>query len=59
MADRIRNYRELNIRGIYNESHPHWGPQGLELYMCARLLWNPDLDLERELALYYLSLIHI
>ena len=53
MADRIRNYRELNIRGIYNESHPHWGPQGLELYMCARLLWNPDLDLERELALYY------
>ena len=53
MADRIRHYREFNIRGIYNESHPHWGPQGLDLYMCAKLLWNPDLNLDRELDRYY------
>ena len=53
MADRIKRYRELNVRGIYNESHPHWGPQGLDLYLCARLLWNPDLDVDRELNHYY------
>jgi hypothetical protein len=53
MADRLRHYRGLNVRGIYNESHPHWGPQGLELYMCAKLLWNPDLNVQKELDLYY------
>ena len=53
IADRVRSYRKLNVRGIYNESHPHWGPQGLELYLCARLLWNPGLNVDRELDMYY------
>jgi len=53
MADRIGQYRRFNIRGIYNETSPHWGPQGLELFMFARLIWNPDLDVSRELNLYY------
>jgi hypothetical protein len=53
ITDRLRQYRRSNIRGVYNESHPHWGPQGLELYMCAKLLWNPDLNVDRELNLYY------
>src|SRR6185295_12102018 len=53
MADRIRQYRPLNVRGIYNETHPSWGPQGLELYMFGKLIWNPDLDVRAELDLYY------
>ncbi|MBM4094054.1 MAG: DUF4838 domain-containing protein, partial [Planctomycetes bacterium] len=53
MADRCREYRRLNIKGIYNETCPHWGPQGLDLYMCAKLMWDPNLDLEKELGLYY------
>ena len=53
MADRIRNDRQFNIQGIYNLTYPHWGPQGLELYMYARLAFNPDLDLDKELNLYY------
>lgn len=53
MADRLRQQRQYNVRGVYNETHPSWGPQGLELYMFAKLIWNPDLDLGRELDLYY------
>ena len=30
-----------------------WGPQGLDFYMVAKLAWNPDLDVEKELNLYY------
>jgi hypothetical protein len=53
MADRLGHYRDLNVTGVYNETSPHWGPQGLELYMCARLLWDPELDIRKELDLYY------
>jgi hypothetical protein len=49
----MRNYRKLGIRGIYWESVMSWGPQGLDYYMTARLAWNPDMDLEKELNLYY------
>lgn len=53
IADRLRQYRKYNIRGVYNETHPAWGPQGLELYMFSKLIWNPDLDVDHELNLYY------
>jgi hypothetical protein len=53
MADRLRNYRQYNVTGVQNETHPQWGPQGLDLYMYAKLVWNPDLDVDHELELYY------
>ena len=53
MVDRLRAYRHYNVIGVYNETHPHWGPQGLELYFYCKLLWNPDLDINKELDLYY------
>ena len=53
IADRLNNYRKFKVMGIYNESHPSWGPQGMDLYMCARSMWNPDLNLDKELNLYY------
>ena len=53
MADRMDRYRQFSIRGIYNETSPHWGPQGLELYLFTKLVWDPDLDTEKELDLYY------
>jgi hypothetical protein len=53
MADRIKKYPQYRVRGIYNESSPHWGSQGLELYMFAKLIWNPDLDVQAELDRYY------
>lgn len=53
IADRVKSYPGLGIRGIYNETAPSWGPQGLDVYMTAKLLWNPNLDVESELNRYY------
>ncbi len=53
IADRLDHYRAYAVTGVYNDSTPHWGPQGLELYMGSRLLWDPDLDVDAELRLYY------
>lgn len=53
VADRWRNYRKLGIKGIMNHSFTSWGPQGLDRYMSVKLAWNPDLDVEKELNLYY------
>ena len=53
VADRWRNYRKLGITGINNETVISWGPQGLDMFMSARLAWNPDMVLEKELNLYY------
>jgi hypothetical protein len=53
MTDRLREYRRHNVIGVYSETHQSWGPQGLDLYLYTRLLWNPDLDVQRELNLYY------
>jgi hypothetical protein len=52
MRDRLKNYRKFPIDGLYNETHPQWGPQGIDLYFFTRLFWNPDLDVEKELDLY-------
>ncbi|MBI3923582.1 MAG: DUF4838 domain-containing protein [Armatimonadetes bacterium] len=53
VADRWRNYRKLGIKGIMNHSFTSWGPQGLDRYMSVKLAWNPDLDVDKELKLYY------
>ena len=53
IADRWRTYRKLGIKGIANEGETSWGPQGLDRYMCVRLMWNPDMDVDKELDLYY------
>lgn len=52
MKDRLQAYRKFPIDGMYNEVHQHWGPQGIGLYFFTRLLWNPDLDIDKELDLY-------
>jgi len=52
MKNRLQAYRKFPIDGMYNEVHQHWGPQGIGLYFYTRLLWNPDLDIDKELDLY-------
>jgi len=52
MKDRLNQYRKFPIDGVNSEMHPHWGPQGIDLYFYTRLLWNPDLEVEKELDLY-------
>jgi len=53
IADRLKNYRRYNVRAFYNDTTIQWGPQGLDLYMLGMLAWNPDLNVHRELNLYY------
>jgi hypothetical protein len=52
MKDRLTNYRKYGVEWVYSETHSSWGPHGLITYMYARLLWNPDLDIEKELEEY-------
>jgi len=53
IADRMRTYRQLGIEGNYLPSVISWGPAGLDFYMYMKLAWNPDLDVDAELDLYY------
>jgi hypothetical protein len=53
IADRMKNYRGLGIKGIHDTSEFSWGPEAMDIYMAARLAWNPDLDVTAELNLYY------
>ncbi|MBI3923258.1 MAG: DUF4838 domain-containing protein [Armatimonadetes bacterium] len=53
VANRWREYRKFGVKGIANEGETSWGPQGLDRYMSVKLMWNPDLDVDRELNLYY------
>jgi hypothetical protein len=52
MKDRLTAYQKYNVSGFYNEVHPHWGPQGIDLYFYTRLAWKPEMDVEKELDLY-------
>lgn len=49
LKDRLSQYRKYNVKGVYSEMHPSPGPHALTNYYFARLLWNPDLDMEKEL----------
>jgi hypothetical protein len=53
LADRVQGYRTLGLTGLYLPAVISWGPAGLDFYMYMKLVWNPDLDLDAELNLYY------
>lgn len=53
LTDRMRHYRDHGVAGVYTQGPGHWGPQGLVHYFAAKLMWNPDLDVRKELDLYY------
>jgi hypothetical protein len=53
LQDRAQSYRKMGFEGIIWPGEPNWGPQMLLLYFKARLQWDPDLDLEKELNLFY------
>jgi hypothetical protein len=50
LKDRLSNYRKYNVQGVINEANPSWGPQTDLHYFASRLMWNPDLDLDKELV---------
>jgi len=53
MLDRLKHYRDYNVKSVYSEMHPGWGPQGISHYFYTRLLWDPNRDISAELEDYY------
>ncbi len=45
--DAIQYAMKHNLKGYYAEVYPNWGLDGPRLYMMARILWNPDVDVDR------------
>ena len=39
-------FAKHGVRGLYSETPTHWGSQGLNFYLYARLGWNPALDVD-------------
>ena len=52
LKDRLTQYRKYSVDGVINESHPSWGTQNDLHYILARLMWNPDLDITKEMQEY-------
>lgn len=45
-VDLVRLYAEAGIRGAYLYVGPTWEAQGPEAYLLAKLLWDPDADVD-------------
>jgi len=58
MADNLRYARQNGVRAFYAEAYPpndpNWG-EGPKLYVTARLLWNPYIDVDEVLRDWYVS----
>ncbi len=44
--DTIQYAVKHDLKGFHAEVYPNWGLDGPRLYMMARILWNPDVDLD-------------
>ncbi|MGI5817832.1 MAG: DUF4838 domain-containing protein [Armatimonadota bacterium] len=44
--DAIRHAAGLGVKGFYAEVYPNWGLDGHKLYVMARVLWDPDVDID-------------
>ena len=46
-------YHQMGIERFITESQQHWATQGLNLYVTAKLLWDPKADVDLLLDEYY------
>jgi hypothetical protein len=49
----IKHYQRAGILGVKTESRNAIGTTFLNLYIRGRLFWNPDIDIDAELAEFY------
>ncbi len=53
IVNEVRRFESIGIGGLATYSEPgNWATFELDHYITARALWNPQLDLKRELADY-------
>ncbi|MFW5868232.1 MAG: DUF4838 domain-containing protein, partial [Armatimonadota bacterium] len=44
--DAIQHAVDQGVTGFYAEVYPNWGLDGHKLYVMARVLWDPDVDID-------------
>lgn len=44
--DAIRDAVAQGVKGFYAEVYPNWGLDGHKLYVMARILWDPEIDVD-------------
>ncbi|WP_446011537.1 DUF4838 domain-containing protein [Candidatus Electrothrix sp.] len=49
----VQHYRKAGILGIHTESRNAIATTFLNLYLRGQLMWNPDVDIQAELAAFY------
>jgi len=49
----VKHYRDAGILGFHTESRCAYATIFLNLYMRAQLMWNPDADVDAQLADFY------
>ena len=52
LKDEFPYFQDHNIRGMYSETHPHWGCQGLNFYVYSQLMWDPKADVDAMVEEY-------
>lgn len=53
IARDIRHSRQVGLEGFHSEAYPRWAEFGPQVYVAARMLYNPALDCDRLLAGYF------
>ena len=53
MAEAVRFYDHIGAVAVTNEAYPTWWYAGPQLYLRAKLMWNPKLDTDAVLDDYY------
>jgi len=56
MAEYYRFAAESGVSAVYAEASPNWG-EGPKLYVAARLMWNPYLNVDAVLEEWYLRAV--
>lgn len=49
LAEGLRFAARCGADGFYAEAYPNWGLDGPKLYILEKLLWNPELDVDKLL----------
>jgi len=53
IAEDMRRMKKMGVRGIFAEECPAWQTVGPMLYVAARLMWNPEEDVDELLDEFF------
>lgn len=53
IAQDIKHSAAIRLEGFHSEAYPQWAVFGPQIYLAARLLWDPSLDTDALLREYF------